>query len=95
VAAAIELAGGGPACALCLDSDGSDGPTDAAGGIVDDLTVAELVAQGLDPMIALAGHATHDLLAAAGNLLVTGPTGTNVNDLRLVLTGRAERSARA
>ena len=64
VAAAIELAGGGPACALCLDSDGSDGPTDAAGGIVDDLTVAELATQGVDPVTALAGHATYDLLAA-------------------------------
>jgi len=95
VAAAIELAGGGPACALCLDSDGSDGPTDAAGGIVDDLTVAELAAQGVGPRTALAGHATYDLLAATGNLLVTGPTGTNVNDLRLVLTGRSERSGRA
>jgi glycerate 2-kinase len=95
VAAAIELSGGSPACALCLDSDGSDGPTDAAGGIVDDLTVAELTAQGVDPSTALAGHATYDLLADSGDLVVTGPTGTNVNDLRLVLTGRSERSGRA
>ena len=95
VAAAVELAGGGPACALFLDSDGSDGPTDAAGGIVDDMTVAELAAQGVDPLTALATHATYDLLGGSGNLLVTGPTGTNVNDLRLVLTGRSERAGRA
>lgn len=95
VAAAAELTGGVPSCVLCLDSDGCDGPTDAAGGIVDDLTVAELTALGVDPFTALAGHATYDLLAATGNLLVTGPTGTNVNDLRLVLTGRFERPGRA
>lgn len=86
LAAALELDGGGPACVLCMDSDGTDGPTDAAGGLVDDLSVARARAFDLDLKDALATHTSGDVLVAMGDFLVTGPTGTNVNDLRLALT---------
>ena len=86
LAAALELDGGRPACVLCMDSDGTDGPTDAAGGLVDDLSAQRARMAGLDLSAALAAHTAGDALAAMGELLVTGPTGTNVNDLRLALT---------
>ncbi len=85
LAAALALAGGGEAAVVCLDSDGTDGPTDAAGGVVDDLTAPAAAAAGVDLATALAGHAAHDALAALGDLVITGPTGTNVNDLKVAL----------
>jgi len=89
LAAALVLAGGGEAAVICLDSDGTDGPTEAAGGIVDDLTAPVAAAAGLDLTAALGGHASHDALAALGDLVVTGPTGTNVNDLKVALRARS------
>ncbi|HMK93717.1 MAG TPA: DUF4147 domain-containing protein, partial [Thermoleophilia bacterium] len=86
LAAAAPLAAAGfPAAVLCLDSDGTDGPTDAAGGLADDLTVERAQAAGVDLGDALRRHDTRDCLAALGDLVVTGPTGTNVNDLKLAL----------
>ncbi|RPI31294.1 MAG: DUF4147 domain-containing protein [Actinomycetota bacterium] len=88
LAGALGLAGGPPACLLCLDSDGSDGPTEAAGGLVDDLTAEAERAAGSDLPAALSAHHAGPALRAAGDLVVTGPTGTNVNDLRIGLTAR-------
>jgi len=85
LAAAVRLADGGPACVLCMDSDGSDGPTDAAGGLVDDLTAGEARERGLDLEAALTSHASHECLRTLGGLVVSGPTGTNVNDLKIAL----------
>jgi glycerate-2-kinase len=83
---ALALEGRPPACLLCIDSDGSDGPTDAAGGLVDDLTAEAARAAGIDLPAALAAHRSGPALSAIGDLVVTGPTGTNVNDLRVGLT---------
>ncbi|MDR2523531.1 MAG: glycerate kinase [Synergistaceae bacterium] len=66
-------------------SDGTDGPTDAAGGVVDGETAEKIRAQGLDPQAMLDDNDAYHALNAASALLMTGPTGTNVNDLALLL----------
>lgn len=87
-AAAIALAGLSDVVIASAGSDGTDGPTDAAGAIVDGGTVARVHAAGLDPAQCLDNNDTYRALAASGDLFKTGPTGTNVNDLALVLVGR-------
>jgi len=67
--------------AVFLDTDGSDGGTDHAGAIVDGMTVARAAALGLDLRSALLEHRSQVALAALEDAVVTGPTGTNVNDL--------------
>lgn len=64
-----------------LATDGTDGPTDAAGAVVDSSTVARGEAIGLDAGRHLAANNAFPYLQAVGDLLVTGPTQTNVNDL--------------
>lgn len=73
-------------CFVSGGTDGRDGPTDAAGGIVDDRTLNRARAAGIDPMAAAAGHNAYAALAAAQALLITGPTGTNVADLQVLIT---------
>jgi len=70
---------------LAAGTDGIDGPTEAAGACVDGGTVARARARGFDPLAALAATDSHAILAAAGDLLRTGPTGTNVADLVVAL----------
>ena len=83
LAAAVELEGSSTIFAA-FGTDGVDGPTDAAGAIVDGATVARGRDAGLDPLRCLARNDSHRFLRASGDLLVTGPTGTNVGDLWLV-----------
>lgn len=66
-------------------TDGRDGPTDAAGGMVDPTTVAKLRAQGIEPRILLDNNDSYNALKRTGDLLNTGATGTNVADLQIVL----------
>lgn len=68
-----------------IGTDGEDGPTDAAGAVADAAIVAAIDAQGLDVAGALSRCDAYPLLAASGGLIHTGPTGTNVADVRLVL----------
>jgi hydroxypyruvate reductase len=75
---AAEALGG--ATLLCLATDGTDGPTNDAGAIVDGGTWARVRAAGIDPRAAAAGCDAGTALAAAGDLLTTGPTGTNLTD---------------
>ena len=75
---------------LAGGTDGIDGPTDAAGGLVDGGTIDRGLAARFDPFAALADNDTYPFLAAAGDLIVIGPTGTNVADLWLLLRRRAE-----
>ncbi|MBA3952227.1 MAG: DUF4147 domain-containing protein [Rubrobacter sp.] len=82
---AVELDGIGGWAAFAADTDGNDGPTDAAGGLVDGGTAAKMRKAGVDPARALEENDARAALEAGGALLVTGPTGTNVNDLRVVL----------
>ncbi|MCD6136803.1 glycerate kinase [Candidatus Bipolaricaulota bacterium] len=71
-----------------VGTDGRDGPTDAAGGIVDGETIVNLRAQGIDPNEMLAENDSYHALASVGDLITTGPTGTNVADLCLILAGK-------
>ncbi len=74
-----------PLVVLAGGTDGNDGPTDAAGGLVDSGTWQRATAAGLDPAQHLAQHNAYPLLKAAGDLVVTGPTNTNVMDLALAI----------
>ncbi len=82
LAAAIAIAGT-DAVFLAAGTDGIDGPTDAAGAVVDGGTVARGAAAGLDAAEHLERNDSYRYLAATGDLLITGPTGTNVADLWL------------
>ncbi len=68
-----------------VGSDGTDGPTDAAGGWVDGNTAAALREKGIDIEQVLARNDAYRALQACGGLITTGPTGTNVNDLTVLL----------
>jgi glycerate-2-kinase len=86
LAAAIALAGE-PGVILAAGTDGIDGPTAAAGACVDGDSIARAHASGFDPQRALDATDSNPLLLATGDLLVTGPTGTNVADVVVALRG--------
>lgn len=86
--AARGIAGMRDTLVFSLGSDGTDGPTDAAGGRVDGETLARLAAKGLDPDAVLRENDSYHALKAVDGLIVTGPTGTNVNDLSVLLIKR-------
>jgi glycerate 2-kinase len=91
LAAAIHL-NGTPACVLLSGgTDGNDGPTDAAGAIVDGHSVRRAAKMDWDPTAVLADNDSYSLLAATGDLLITGPTRTNVMDLQIGLAGYPDR----
>ena len=73
------------AALISVGSDGTDGPTDAAGGYVDAHTVQELKAKGMDIRTYLENNDAYHALQAVDNLIITGPTGTNVNDVTVGL----------
>lgn len=85
LAAAPVIAGLKQVGILSAGTDGTDGPTDAAGGWVDGATMARAARRGLDVEAALRHNDSYPLLAQLKDLLVTGPTGTNVMDLHLIL----------
>ena len=85
LSAAEEIAGLAGAAVFSFGSDGTDGPTDAAGGYVDGTTREKLGRQGLEIPAVLRQNDSYHALKACGGLLVTGPTGTNVNDLSVAL----------
>jgi glycerate 2-kinase len=89
LAAALALDGTSVAAAF-IDTDGSDGGTDAAGGIADGASVARAAEAGADLRGALAAHRSRDALHRLGDLVLTGPTGTNVNDLFVLAVGPGE-----
>lgn len=92
---AMEIEGLAGVLAASLGTDGTDGPTDAAGAFADGGTVARGHAAGLDARDALRRNDAYPFLRAAGDLIVTGPTGTNVNDVVLVLVDPAAARAAA
>ena len=70
-----------------MGSDGSDGPTDAAGGYTDGDTVKKLSEQGMTVDSILESNDAYNGLKVCDGLIITGPTGTNVNDISVVLIG--------
>ena len=83
--AAAEALSGQNAAVFSVGSDGTDGPTDAAGGYADGDSLNALRAAGLDLHRVLAENDAYHALKAIGGLIVTGPTGTNVNDVAVAL----------
>ena len=75
------------AAVFSVGSDGTDGPTDAAGGYVDGDTAAALERRGISVYETLRNNDAYHALRAVDGLLVTGPTGTNVNDVAVALLG--------
>ena len=85
--AGAEGLSGLDACLFSVGSDGTDGPTEAAGGYVDGDTKAALDAAGVSIFDTLQNNDAFHALEASGGLIVTGPTGTNVNDVAVLLIG--------
>ena len=72
-----------------VGSDGTDGPTDAAGGLVDGSSLVRMRRSYADVEGLLANNDSNTALESSGDLIVTGPTGTNVNDLIILLIDKA------
>ena len=89
---AIALAGMPGVAALAADTDGTDGgtgsATDPAGALVDGDTAGRAKAAGLDPAAFLADNDSTGFFSGLGDLLVPGPTFTNVNDFRAIVVDR-------
>lgn len=87
LAAAAGIAGIPNACVISVGSDGTDGPTDAAGGYSDGDTVYELSQHDMSVAAVLSNNDAYHALKAVDGLIITGPTGTNVNDIAIALIG--------
>jgi glycerate-2-kinase len=87
LASAVELAGADDTVMLSAGTDGTDGPTDAAGAFADGTTVLRAKGLGLKPEAYLANNDSYRFFEKVGDLLITGPTRTNVMDLQIVLVG--------
>lgn len=85
LALAIAIDGLDGISALAADTDGIDGSEDNAGAFADGTTATRLRKAGIDPLVALSNNDAYSAFAAIGDLLVTGPTGTNVNDFRAII----------
>ena len=90
--AALEGINGMASLIAALATDGIDGPTVAAGAMVDGSTLDRARALGLDPSKYLAENDSYTFFQRLGDTFITGPTGTNVNDLTLILVADPEES---
>ena len=87
LAAALDIAGLRAVVVLSAGTDGTDGPTDAAGALADGDTVSRALGLGLKPRAVLDGNDAYPFFERLGDLVITGPTRTNVMDVRLILVG--------
>jgi len=81
----LKLRGATGAVVASLTTDGVDGPTDAAGAIVDGKTLERAQKMGLDPSRYLTDNDSYHFFSELGDLVFTGPTGTNVNDVSVMV----------
>lgn len=93
LAAALAIEGNASIVMLSAGTDGTDGPTDAAGAFADATTVQRAQRAGLDIRRHLADNDAYPLFKALGDLLITGPTGTNVMDLNVMLVAAPKNEA--
>lgn len=87
LSAALALDGLRGVALMALATDGTDGPTDSAGAVVDGTSKMRMAERGFDALACLKQNDSYPALAAVGDLMITGPTGTNVNDLMVLLVG--------
>ena len=87
LSSAILIDGADKALIVGLDSDGTDGPTDYAGGMVDYLSASYALDHGLNLSQLLRAHKSSEALTGLDDVIITGSTGTNVNDLKFLLVG--------
>ena len=85
LAAAIDIAGAESIVVLSGGTDGTDGPTDAAGAIADNKTFKKAKDMGIDPYYFLENNDSYHFFKKLDDLLITGPTNTNVMDLRIII----------
>jgi glycerate 2-kinase len=85
LAAALKVGGLDGVVVASLSTDGVDGPTDAAGAIVDEKTIARAAEMDLNPEEFLAENDSYNFFSKLGDLIFTGPTGTNVNDVSVIV----------
>ena len=85
LSAAIGIEGLSNACVFSVGSDGTDGPTDAAGGFVDGQSALAMRSLGISPEEMLENNDSYHALDAIDALIKTGPTGTNVNDISVLI----------
>ncbi len=85
LASAMEISGIEGVLIFSAGTDGTDGPTDAAGALADGSTVSRALELGISPKDFLADNDSYNFFKALGDLVITGPTGTNVMDVRIVL----------
>jgi len=90
LSAALAIDGLDDVAIVCLATDGTDGPTDASGALADGYTIRRARAKGLDPWEYLRDNNAYPFFSALGDLLMTGPTNTNVNDLSFVFVWPSE-----
>jgi glycerate 2-kinase len=86
LSAALHLRTDKESVIASFSTDGIDGPTDAAGAIVDSYTLKEAKNRGLDPEMFLKGNNSYPFFSKLGDLIFTGATGTNVNDISLIVS---------
>lgn len=89
LAVACEIDGRSGLAALCAGTDGTDGPTPAAGAYVDGTTVERAFSEGMPPLIFLEQNDSYSFFVPLGDLVQTGPTGTNVMDVNIMLSQRS------
>jgi hydroxypyruvate reductase len=85
LAGALEISGIEKVVLLSGGTDGTDGPTDATGAVADHTTVQRAKSMGLDPKAHLKNNDAYPFFQELGDLLITGPTHTNVMDVRILL----------